>query len=538
MTGSSKPECDPIQVLLDLLGPTTVYSWRRAPDATCRLVTTTLVSPADHSIPDVACGGVLVYTGTANELLRQFEEEDLLQRGFATVVTKTNDTSSFSIPPWNQVSWILLRPESSLGRAYVSIWSLLCQEAERSASTVSPSSRLFEIANRLASILGGAVAIENIERHVIAYSTVSDQATDPLRRAGILARKVPDSSIHDHQYAELYRDDSPRRYPCLVEGEEYPRFAIAIRDGANVLGSIWVLETAGLNTQDASVELRRAAAESREALLNLRNKELLVLQLEGQQLRQLLLDGANNPVELSGRIRRSRTNPTLFHYTLPHEQNGTLRVNELTLAITRRLGSLGFPGTATVIGTDLAVLIENCSTPTAMERCSSAIMEAVAARINYTSRIIYGQYDITQLQSGDAWIELCRAANICSLADMDGEAHNIESVRSYFVLFELSESALRAANHYSSESIATLLRSEETEVAEDRHSLLSYLDHFGDIKAAANGLHVHPNTLRYRLTRLKKQWGVDLTGGPATLSLWLALWARQLAGTSPTSPPL
>jgi len=33
-------------------------------------------------------------------------------------------------------------------------------------------------------------------------------------------------------------------------------------------------------------------------------------------------------------------------------------------------------------------------------------------------------------------------------------------------------------------------------------SLLAYLDALGDVRAAADRLHVHPNTLRYRLKRI------------------------------------
>ncbi|MYV97729.1 helix-turn-helix domain-containing protein, partial [Streptomyces sp. SID3343] len=41
-------------------------------------------------------------------------------------------------------------------------------------------------------------------------------------------------------------------------------------------------------------------------------------------------------------------------------------------------------------------------------------------------------------------------------------------------------------------------------------SVGAYLRAFGDTAAAARGLSVHPNTLRYRLRRAKELFGVDL----------------------------
>src|SRR5918993_558553 len=100
---------------------------------------------------------------------------------------------------------------------------------------------LFAIANELAEFFGGSVAIEDLSRNILAYSSVPGQIIDALRTHGILARQVPDSPYNDDQYRTVLRSDRPISYPRL--GEEEPRVAFAIRAGAHLLDDLRVHAT-------------------------------------------------------------------------------------------------------------------------------------------------------------------------------------------------------------------------------------------------------------------------------------------------------
>jgi DNA-binding PucR family transcriptional regulator len=54
-------------------------------------------------------------------------------------------------------------------------------------------------------------------------------------------------------------------------------------------------------------------------------------------------------------------------------------------------------------------------------------------------------------------------------------------------------------------------------------SLLTYLDAFGDLATAAAQLHVHRNTLRYRLRRAQELTGLDLSHPQQRLPAMLQL---------------
>ena len=54
-------------------------------------------------------------------------------------------------------------------------------------------------------------------------------------------------------------------------------------------------------------------------------------------------------------------------------------------------------------------------------------------------------------------------------------------------------------------------------------TLRSWLDHQGEVARVADELHVHPQTVRYRLSRLRDLFGDELTDPEARFELALAL---------------
>jgi DNA-binding PucR family transcriptional regulator len=66
------------------------------------------------------------------------------------------------------------------------------------------------------------------------------------------------------------------------------------------------------------------------------------------------------------------------------------------------------------------------------------------------------------------------------------------------------------------------LREKDVALAE---TLRAYLDSFGDVAAAAQWLHVHPNTVRYRVRRIEESLGSSLADPDVRLLLSLSLRA-------------
>ncbi|WP_427017512.1 hypothetical protein ACQCSX_02525 [Pseudarthrobacter sp. P1] len=98
----------------------------------------------------------------------------------------------------------------------------------------------FSLSNSLAEVFGGSVAIEDLGRHILAYSSVPGQLIDNLRTRGILSRQVPLTAFNDEQYRAVLKSTGPQRFPQF--GDDHARTAIAVRAGTVPLGTIWAID--------------------------------------------------------------------------------------------------------------------------------------------------------------------------------------------------------------------------------------------------------------------------------------------------------
>jgi DNA-binding PucR family transcriptional regulator len=82
---------------------------------------------------------------------------------------------------------------------------------------------------------------------------------------------------------------------------------------------------------------------------------------------------------------------------------------------------------------------------------------------------------------------------------------------------ELRDPRLLALTDYDGERGAALLE-----------TLERYLQHFGNVRAAADDLHIHPNTLRYRIGRAEEILGMSLEDPDDRLLLQVQLLTRKV----------
>ncbi|WP_027416993.1 PucR family transcriptional regulator [Aneurinibacillus terranovensis] len=121
---------------------------------------------------------------------------------------------------------------------------------------------LMELAELISERLENPITIEDMNHHVVAYSTHGDM-TDPVRIQTIMKRKVPEAVLVRFWKAgviqALMHSDEPVRVPAMKDVGLDNRAAISIRRGQEVLGYIWVQE-AVRPIKDADLDILRRAA--------------------------------------------------------------------------------------------------------------------------------------------------------------------------------------------------------------------------------------------------------------------------------------
>ena len=131
----------------------------------------------------------------------------------------------------------------------------------------------------------------------------------------------------------------------------------------------------------------------------------------------------------------------------------------------------------------------------------------------------------------EAALSFARAREVLRLAGeggIDGDEALIVAERHQLSL--LLGADRRLARDVAESALAPL--DSETELSRERlgSTLDAWLRHRGRTEAVAKALHVHPQTVRYRLARLRELFGSRLDDPDGRFELELALRARRIAG--------
>jgi DNA-binding PucR family transcriptional regulator len=383
---------------------------------------------------------------------------------------------------------------------------------------------LFGLAQSVAERTHGMVSIEDAQSHVLAYSASSDEA-DELRRLSILGRAGPPE--HLAWIAQWGIFDALRSRPEAVRVAERPelglrpRLAIGIfapavdeRRAPAFVGTIWVQQGSRPLAEDAEDVLRGAAVLAARIIARLASAP----STHAVRVQELLgLGEAGAPVEVE------------------------LIARELGVAADGRAAVIGFAGGAA--GTRLAdVLALSASAfrhDAQMASAGSRVYVLFPSTGKAVTSWVRGTVSALRAELG-LQLHAVIASPVAGLAgaasartDVDrvldtAERHpgtlaavtSLAEARTTVLLDEIV-TAIASDERLIDPRVRTL-RADEPVLAE---TLGVYLDCFGDVAAAAQHLHVHPNTVRYRIRRVEQLLAASLNDADVRLLLSLSLRA-------------
>ena len=382
---------------------------------------------------------------------------------------------------------------------------------------------MFSLANAVAGVLGGAVAIEDAARNVVAYSTLPDQRIDQVRSQGILARRIPDLPKHDQQYREVFAAPGIVHYPFDATTDEFPRAAIPVRAGGEVLGSIWVIEEHPPLVADENRVLVDAAKMAALYFLRIRTAGDLERQTRGEMLRSLL----------EGRVAAASTAESLGLRPAEHfvvvglsctnvdETEPVPFIARLGTEVSRYISAFRPDVSSVVIGRTVYALMPSLDDERIAVRFARDVARHAESVLGRPVRAAV-QIATSPLMAPHLRDQIDEVLQVLTVDRDAPQVATAQQVHNRILLARLNVALERYPDvlHPSVEAVQAHDRARGTTYGQ---TLLAYLSVMGDVGKAAGQLRIHPNTLRYRLRRAQSLFGVNLDDPDERLLVWMQL---------------
>ncbi|TMG09331.1 MAG: hypothetical protein E6I00_15280 [Chloroflexi bacterium] len=405
-----------------------------------------------------------------------------------------------------------------------------------------------EICRTLADLLESAVSVEDASFHLLAHAGGS---ADPHRKETILRQGTPHRVLFDPQIQRILREVEAKRGPVKVPafphlGMSRERLIAPIFAANQVLGYISVLDHPPQNEELAFMAIEQAA---------------LVLALSIAKERELS--------EVEGRVRGE------FLEDLLHGTYGD------DAAAQRRARHVGYP----MHGAHIVLLVDiddfrgfaraRQISEDAIQALKREFLRRVTAvvRMSYQRALVQGRSDqvvallplgtetgdyqarshalglqvqqaVTEWKPGFT-VSVGFSAPMEAPAGVEGALREVTSVMESLARFkrwsqvvavpELGLTGLLAAVSderlvdYSQRHLGPLIEHDRARKGALVATLRAYLE-TGEQQHAAQRLRVHPNTLRYRLDRIREITGLDLENPETRLNLAVAMRVQSLLG--------
>ncbi len=368
---------------------------------------------------------------------------------------------------------------------------------------------LFTLADAAAALVDAPVTIEDAQSRVLAYSSRQD-LTDSARVSTIVGRRVPDEVLATLRAQGVFRRLARSNEPVYVPatGDTKPRLVVPVRAGGEWLGSIWaVVEERPAPAVVA--ELTQAGSVVALHLLRLRAQSDLTRRVAADRLRGVLSGSA------AGADEWLPTGP--WRAVALGGHGDPARLPDVWESVCRR-HAWPHPLLADLDGRVYAVVrASEDGSPGSWAWLTTVVAVAGGKDLGLTARAGRPAYRPAELERSQR-----------EALEADRAASQGDPARTHEELWA-EVTVMRAAAALGEDVLGpvSLLRDHDAERGSDYvETLAAWLDHPGAPAQAARAIHVHPNTMRYRMARIADLAGLDLDDPAVRLAVRLQLAAE------------
>ncbi|MCP3764612.1 helix-turn-helix domain-containing protein [Domibacillus sp. A3M-37] len=385
------------------------------------------------------------------------------------------------------------------------------------------------LADRISEALLCPITIEDANHQIIAYSRHEGEI-DPVRIATIMRRRVPEHVINSlwksGAIPTLFETEEPVIIPAIDQVSLGERVAISVRKQDKVIGFIWAQSGAHFSGEQMTI-LKEAAKAVKNQLLQ-HEKRKRAAEESHQEFFWKLLTGhftTRNEVEQANKTYGLSLTGSLlvilFDFGRPIDRTLERQIDYLAETL-QQLSCIA----RTYDGEQLVMLIRFKETDD-LDAVSSYIDDFIAKsaeRLGISPAGAAGTAVQNPLHVQDSYQETLRVFRMKQLFstiilphcfDKLGIFQSIEQFRA--IRLGKRNAVIDALNAY-----------DETHNANMLESIYTFLAHDGNVNDAARVMHVHPNTLAYRLKRISEITGFNSKDMNEKTILYIDLLIRHM----------
>ncbi len=390
-----------------------------------------------------------------------------------------------------------------------------------------------ELADTIGELLQNPITIEDADHKLIAYSSHGD-STDQARWSTIMGRRVPEKVLtrlwKDGVFQQLLTEDDPVHIPAKDEVGLGKRVAIAIRKGADVLGYIWAQEVNRPLTQDDDEILRQAARAAVSRLVQRQGKRKAEEQRRKEFLWELLL--GNHSSETAIKQKAESLQMTLpSNYLICVIEAPGARLEQYLYPLLMRDKLLWVVDGAQIV---LLMEVSNASGrngQSLFQKVEQFLADSLGKLVAHVSEgnVIagYGRSYKAYADIVRSYREALHVVKVKRLFPQEtATIHGFHDLGIYRFLLQLKKWGDEEG--YENNRLTRLKTYDQENQTNLLETLEVFLDTAGKGNVTAQRLHIHINTLGYRLRRIEEIIQVDLEDPNQRTSLYLDLKMEKL----------
>jgi DNA-binding PucR family transcriptional regulator len=385
------------------------------------------------------------------------------------------------------------------------------------------------LADRISDALHCPITIEDANHQIIAYSRHEGEI-DPVRIATIMRRRVPENVINSlwksGAIPTLFESEEPVIIPAIDQVALGERVAISVRKQDKVIGFIWAQSKAHFSNEQMLI-LKEAAKAVKSQLLQY-EKRKRAAEESHQDFFWKLLTG-----HFKGRNEMDQANKG---YGLPLSGELLAVIFDFRRAIDRALErqidylvetlqQLSYIA-RTYDGDQLILLIRfpDKSETNTVDHYIEDFMAKASERLQVRPEGAAGSIVKNPLNVQMSYQEALYVLRMKELFAKIQIPHCYEKMG----IFKSIDDFRAVRKGKQNPIIEELKAYDQTHHANMIETIYTFLAHDGNMNGAAGILHVHPNTLAYRLKRITEITGLDLKDMNEKTLLYVDLLVRQM----------